>query len=1364
MAKGMIRSLTVLLAVTLAVTASGALMAAGVPIPGVPRWIDATPDLIDYSNEVLSRFSEKELAEANAAGPERTQGVRVGQKETFWSLDVSVRQPYQLDATLRYIGKHCYIYVQDGQEMTDARARELATQFDEQIYPTDRAWFGSEPTPGFDGDPRITLLFLDILDGWEPGRGYVAGYFFPLDTQSRRVFEQSNEREMFYLDMHPGDPNRDDYLGILAHEFQHMIHWNEDPHETKWLNESMAQLAFYVNDYGHAPQIYTYIRDTDSRFDRFDNTLEDYGRTYLFTYYLYEKYAGETIDEKRAFFKELVASQEKGPASVASLLQSHGVERSLQDIMVDFFTATAVNDPRLDGGRYAYGDPALRFRVQATRLHTPATYPTGKEQGVLSRESAEYIRFTRRNDYSPDRPTAVDRIFIEGSEGGRVLWNVNEGILPPERLIPEGSTRMQEGLVSTPFTQDEEGKWGARIGPFLRLPTVIKNLNFRKQSESGEITPEIRAPIYSLRAAGSVLADITARRPRGAVEFHFQGKRGMVFNRKAEYRLRAIKDTLDGRTTVEDVPLDDKFRGSYAFDLGATDTEGVTFMVLNTAGSKKKNKYTYTVKGSSSLNADVDAAVRLAGLEDAAGKALSENKSDRDLVAFHSSVREAQEDVLGRISRRLAAEDGAASELSRTLAALKQAGKEDEARARRDVLRQALRRARYNVLDGGSSADALGLGDLLSLAPGSLKGDDEDDSHDNLLYLLNQKGELIHSLTHLKIDPVFVEGQLLKLWRLLELTRGFPHLPIPDGLGIVDYNEDEAKAVLAQWATDFDVPWEGPGGQAVSVPAERPVPYTDDQEKVKDTVRRLILAESIIEFSYDNGLYLAEDVAMSGMWFAKLVLAANTTIRDIGKYFTDVPIAGPIAKALQRRILASVFGLTERFARFLGTRLNPPYNQIAPTAIILLTGLAARVTGYPIDRDNPSFWRDLAVKTLGKYALTSVPRIGYVARGQGAVDLATEYASSLTFTGSLEEARKRVWDDESSETESSVREVVAREITSRHATAQKDIEHHKTAKLIAKILAYGSVIDPTSITKVASMLAAATSGGFLAHAGWKTGSYFFRLPKGDMLRGVHLAYDPGWAQDDSLREAPLPRAKVDPASTRKLMTELEEAYDIFERRVEEAFAPGLAEVELARKVEALEEADDRVRLVAGKAEALILSEGAGGEGDGGVRELYGAAQNEEMHRTEVLAKLFARVVDKDGEHEVPAVRTTSSRQYFDVLERGLQRVAKSARGVPATLVVTRIKVKGSAPDYKLQAWVENTSSTDASGITVGLTSDLDFSVEGEVTRSIGSLRAGDSKKLTWMIHLNEEDHPAPLVAVIPEASQARGLSGIAYLH
>ncbi|MCB0240386.1 MAG: hypothetical protein KDH08_17465, partial [Anaerolineae bacterium] len=116
-------------------------------------------------------------------------------------------------------------------------------KFAEATYPTDRNFFGSEWSPGVDNDPRLHILHSEQLGD------SIAGYFSGADEVSNKAQPFSNEREMFYINIDNTKPDTDFYNGVLAHEFQHMIHWYQDKNETSWVNEGMSELASELNGY-----------------------------------------------------------------------------------------------------------------------------------------------------------------------------------------------------------------------------------------------------------------------------------------------------------------------------------------------------------------------------------------------------------------------------------------------------------------------------------------------------------------------------------------------------------------------------------------------------------------------------------------------------------------------------------------------------------------------------------------------------------------------------------------------------------------------------------------------------------------------------------------------------------------------------------------------------------------------------------------------------------------------------------------------------------------------------------------------------------------------------------------------------------
>ena len=103
--------------------------------------------------------------------------------------------------------------------------------------------------------------------------------------------------------------------------------------------------------------------------------------------------------------------------------------------------------------------------------------------------------------------------------------------------------------------------------------------------------------------------------------------------------------------------------------------------------------------------------------------------------------------------------------------------------------------------------------------------------------MVSKAKEGTHNLSHLQIDPKVIEGQILKIWKLLEIARGFPHLPLPDGFAIKDYDVSELENILDGW-------------------------QQDGNDKYKEPLRRMALAQSVILSTYNEGLVMAEDTAM----------------------------------------------------------------------------------------------------------------------------------------------------------------------------------------------------------------------------------------------------------------------------------------------------------------------------------------------------------------------------------------------------------------------------------------------------------------------------------------------------------------------
>ncbi|MBI4872851.1 MAG: hypothetical protein HY814_14960, partial [Candidatus Riflebacteria bacterium] len=305
-------------------------------------------------------------------------------------------------------------------------------------------------------------------------------------------------------------------------------------------------------------------------------------------------------------------------------------------------------------------------------------------------------------------------------------------------------------------------------------------------------------------------------------------------------------------------------------------------------------------------------------------------------------------------------------------------------------------------------------------------------------------------------------------------------------------------------------------------------------------------------------------------------------------------------------------------------------------------------------------------------------------------------------------------------------------------------------KKVTQIVGYASVFDPTNISKVVAIIGGVAAGGLLAHTTWDCGSYFFSLPRGEMINGARWAFDP--AATAALATDSMRHVRVNEAFNRKLMMELEAAYGSYQNAAREAWtAAKTKDAALSTKVDRLLAADARIDLLGSKLETLALSDGSADEkAAGSARDLYTATQSELTRRTTVLADTLARVAGADTAASMAV--EAGPEAYLKSLKTGLARLTASSQADVAALVSrTSIERKGSK--LVLTAVVSNLSELDLANIDVRLVSGLDFTVAGgSDTQRLSRLPAGQERMLTWKLTLNEpKPLVAPMIGVIAEA-------------
>lgn len=215
---------------------------------------------------LLRRLEARALSEGDrgvqgARAPTPAAGVpSVGDQRRFQVLNRD-RSFTEVQAEVRHVSDHAVVYVdreapQDGFEDDDLRS--LAREFDDPIHSTVTDAFGNESD--LDDNGRVVILFTPVVNRLtEPGSdGFVGGFFFGVDLLPDQA--GSNGAEIFYAlvpdeDGEFGDRrSRVEVLarvpGILAHEFQHMVHFNQrvlirgaERTDALWLSEALATTA-----------------------------------------------------------------------------------------------------------------------------------------------------------------------------------------------------------------------------------------------------------------------------------------------------------------------------------------------------------------------------------------------------------------------------------------------------------------------------------------------------------------------------------------------------------------------------------------------------------------------------------------------------------------------------------------------------------------------------------------------------------------------------------------------------------------------------------------------------------------------------------------------------------------------------------------------------------------------------------------------------------------------------------------------------------------------------------------------------------------------------------------------------------------
>jgi hypothetical protein len=364
-----------------------------------------TPEFHDAKIQLYEKFGEPE----QRLRLETTDHV-VGDTMTFWRWDLSIMPPAWIlePATCRAVTEFCYVFVANNQwniHMDSADVEQVALYWEEEtiadptigIYELDTQNFGPPPDM-LDNDDHIYIFYSEL--GSFNGiifDGYFSVFNEYTEEEAQALGGHSNEVEMFYMSCFPGDPVAPIRISVLAHEFEHMIHWGIDPDEEIWVDEGCAEYAMLL--FGMPDPIVDFPQNPDDDLTVWDNQFLDYIQTFMFFTYVSDHYGGANT------LTEIVAEQQNSTYGIENVLSNLGYSETFADLFVNWTItnyyhniAEGLSSPDSQYIYYSIDPPQFSYAAHHT------TWPAGPFNRNVNRWGTEYIVLDAEPpmNYGPD--------------------------------------------------------------------------------------------------------------------------------------------------------------------------------------------------------------------------------------------------------------------------------------------------------------------------------------------------------------------------------------------------------------------------------------------------------------------------------------------------------------------------------------------------------------------------------------------------------------------------------------------------------------------------------------------------------------------------------------------------------------------------------------------------------------------------------------------------------------------------------------------------------------------------------------------------------------------------------------------------
>jgi hypothetical protein len=374
---------------------------------------------------------------------EEAETLSVGTREVF---NVGTDVEFEVEAVLQAVSDHGYFWIDSRVEFSESALDRMVGGFENRIYAPTREFFGSESSPGIDGDEHIYILFVR-------GIGFdVGGYFSTVDSLHPLAHPNSNAHEMFVLNADNLELGTDSTLGVLAHEFQHMIEWNNDRNEPAWISEGMAELAAFLSGYDPGSADAAFAEEPDLQLNDWpsENSFPHYGASFLFLTYLMDRIGEEAM-------MSFARSPENGFVALDAILDEieladpeSGETVTAEDIFLDWSITNFLSGRTAELERFAYQSYSeVPSFPQSDVIRNCDRGPWDYE---VHQYAADYVRFLCEGSYVLrfEGETEVPLLPAEAYSGEFSFWS-NKGDASDMRLTQVFDLTDQAGPITLSY-------------------------------------------------------------------------------------------------------------------------------------------------------------------------------------------------------------------------------------------------------------------------------------------------------------------------------------------------------------------------------------------------------------------------------------------------------------------------------------------------------------------------------------------------------------------------------------------------------------------------------------------------------------------------------------------------------------------------------------------------------------------------------------------------------------------------------------------------------------------------------------------------------------------------------------------------